>query len=73
MYQLCKGVAYCHGHGILHRLLTPFPCFLSFLSHLQMCEYIYIYVRILKVESKSMFIKGLEASQSLDGPENNDA
>lgn len=19
MYQLCKGVAFCHGHGILHR------------------------------------------------------
>lgn len=19
MYQLCKGVAFCHGHGVLHR------------------------------------------------------
>ncbi|KAL2330112.1 hypothetical protein Fmac_017693 [Flemingia macrophylla] len=23
MYQLCKGVAFCHGHGILHRDLKP--------------------------------------------------
>ncbi|KAM6543509.1 hypothetical protein CsatB_007956 [Cannabis sativa] len=23
MFQLCKGVAYCHGHGILHRDLKP--------------------------------------------------
>ncbi|OVA00700.1 Protein kinase domain [Macleaya cordata] len=23
MYQLCKGVAFCHGHGVLHRDLKP--------------------------------------------------
>lgn len=23
MYQLCNGVSYCHGHGILHRDLKP--------------------------------------------------
>ncbi|XP_065847559.1 cyclin-dependent kinase B2-2-like [Euphorbia lathyris] len=23
MFQLCKGVAFCHGHGILHRDLKP--------------------------------------------------
>ncbi|CAN1340523.1 Cyclin-dependent kinase B2-1 [Linum perenne] len=23
MYQLCKGVAFCHGHGIVHRDLKP--------------------------------------------------
>ncbi|CAI0628177.1 unnamed protein product [Linum tenue] len=23
MYQLCKGVAFCHGHGLLHRDLKP--------------------------------------------------
>jgi cyclin-dependent kinase len=23
MYQLCKGMAFCHGHGILHRDLKP--------------------------------------------------
>ncbi|KAG4990766.1 hypothetical protein JHK87_024223 [Glycine soja] len=23
MYQLCKGIAFCHGHGILHRDLKP--------------------------------------------------
>lgn len=23
MCQLCKGVAFCHGHGILHRDLKP--------------------------------------------------
>ncbi|KAI7740919.1 hypothetical protein M8C21_033046 [Ambrosia artemisiifolia] len=23
MYQLCKGVAFCHSHGILHRDLKP--------------------------------------------------
>jgi len=26
MYQLCKGVAFCHGHGVLHRF--PFILFL---------------------------------------------
>nr|GMC90517.1 cell division control protein 2 homolog D [Ipomoea batatas] len=23
LYQLCKGVAFCHGHGVLHRDLKP--------------------------------------------------
>ncbi|WZY90533.1 hypothetical protein YC2023_047268 [Brassica napus] len=23
MYQLCKGIAFCHGHGVLHRDLKP--------------------------------------------------
>ncbi|KAI3921829.1 hypothetical protein MKX01_005518 [Papaver californicum] len=23
MYQLCKGVSFCHGHGVLHRDLKP--------------------------------------------------
>ncbi|XP_047322491.1 cyclin-dependent kinase B2-1 [Impatiens glandulifera] len=23
MFQLCKGVAFCHGHGVLHRDLKP--------------------------------------------------
>ncbi|XP_068647430.1 cyclin-dependent kinase B2-2-like [Aristolochia californica] len=23
MYQLCKGVAFCHGHGVMHRDLKP--------------------------------------------------
>ncbi|XP_026427145.1 cyclin-dependent kinase B1-1-like [Papaver somniferum] len=23
MYQLCKGIEYCHGHGVLHRDLKP--------------------------------------------------
>lgn len=23
MYQLCKGVAFCHAHGVLHRDLKP--------------------------------------------------
>jgi len=32
MYQLCKGVAFCHGHGILHRYVVN-PNSLSFLSH----------------------------------------
>ncbi|XP_033129356.1 cyclin-dependent kinase B2-1-like [Brassica rapa] len=24
MYQLCKGIAFCHGHGVLHRDLKPY-------------------------------------------------
>ncbi|WOL13952.1 cyclin-dependent kinase B2-1-like [Canna indica] len=23
MYQLCKGISFCHGHGVLHRDLKP--------------------------------------------------
>ncbi|CDY51409.1 BnaA06g01400D [Brassica napus] len=23
MYQLCKGITFCHGHGVLHRDLKP--------------------------------------------------
>ncbi|KAF5206110.1 hypothetical protein FRX31_004303, partial [Thalictrum thalictroides] len=25
MYQLCKGVAFGHGHGVLHRYSSSFP------------------------------------------------
>nr|GMD75085.1 cell division control protein 2 homolog D [Ipomoea batatas] len=24
LYQLCKGVDFCHGHGVLHRDLKPY-------------------------------------------------
>ncbi|WZY99065.1 hypothetical protein YC2023_071394 [Brassica napus] len=24
MYQLCKGITFCHGHGVLHRDLKPY-------------------------------------------------
>ncbi|RZC78015.1 hypothetical protein C5167_002262 [Papaver somniferum] len=29
MYQLCKGIEYCHGHGVLHRDLKPYNLLLD--------------------------------------------
>uniref|UniRef100_A0A453HPS3 Protein kinase domain-containing protein n=1 Tax=Aegilops tauschii subsp. strangulata TaxID=200361 RepID=A0A453HPS3_AEGTS len=29
LYQLCKGIAHCHGHGVLHRLDL---CFLIYVA-----------------------------------------
>lgn len=44
MYQLCKGLAFCHSHGVLHRydhilvlsviigLILEFPCLTLFIN-----------------------------------------
>lgn len=65
MFQLCKGVAFCHGHGILHRFqfhLKQFILKLGFffwvINWNQLCFY---------------DTQGSETPQSVDGPKDDDA
>ena len=49
MYQLCKGIAFCHGHGVLHR-------YIMFTSENDLREKSYYFLLVLLTEILSLTI-----------------